>query len=176
MKAFCLAIVFVSAAVPACANEMSAATKPVVIEQSQASRLYSQQRISAVTPSQEIQISDDAEQLLEPHQAVVDGARSERVRELVKAALREVERASVGAQRVLYKIRVSCRTRRQITRKPRLVSTGFNSVEQAEPSVVAVKSEACTVDLKIARQVKKPGVQKRDFSVTLPDLASAAAQ
>lgn len=185
MKASCLAIVFVTAALPAYAEEMSAPREMVLIEQSHASRLYNQQRITALTYVQTSQKSDDAE-LLAPHQAVVDAARSERVRELVQAALKEVERAAVGAQSVRYKIRVSCKTRRRLTRYPAVAAAALYPGEVAQPTVVATKTERCAVKLQISRTARQPGGADRspsdrpepklsNYEITLPDLASAEA-
>lgn len=179
MKAFCLAIVFASAAVPACANELSAPADKVLIEQSHASRLYSQERIAALEYSLKSETSGGP-QLLNEHQAVVDAARTERVRRLVKAALLKVEQAAVGAESVRYKIRVRCKTRRRLVRYPAVAVAAFDSTLPARPTVVASKTEACSVKLRISRKARRPDVapahaQMLDYSITVPALAPVAA-
>lgn len=172
MKAYCLAIMFFSAAVPACANEMSAPTDTVLIEQSHASRLYSEQRISALAHFEKTTNSTSNNGVLLPeHQAVVDAARSERVRKLVKAALLKVERAAVGAEKIRYKIRVSCKSSRRLIRKRATTAVALN----APSPVVASKTESCSVWLKIARKARRAEPEMKDYSITLPDLAPAVA-
>jgi len=185
LKAFCLAVVFVAAALPANADEMSAPNEMVLIEQSHASRLYNQQRISALNNAQTSQKSGSAE-LLAPHQAVVEAARTERVRKLVKAALQQVERAAIGAESVRYKIRVSCKTRRRLTRYPAVAAAALYPDAVAKPTVVASKTESCAVKLQISRKARKPDganpspsdrpeAKMSSYQITLPDLASAEA-
>jgi hypothetical protein len=189
LKAFCFAVALVVSIVPASATGLALSERGVHVAQTEPSRLYRAEWLTAQMPAQSVEVPPVTADTLDEPEAdpgAVDAATAQ-ISATLKAKIRAIiafarEEARIttedGSKLVGSRIRVRCAVKQVVAKsKPSLSAMPALMLSEraaAEPVVNSTTVEACTVKLIQVRRSTLPETGKRTFSFELPPLDETA--
>ena len=189
MKAFYVAFALIVTIGPVSANGLSLSGRSVEVAQTEPSRLYRAEWLSAHARSYEAEaplLASGAHGEPDADIGAADAAEDQlsadlkaKIRAIIAVAREEVHTTSNGSRLLRSRVRVSCSVRQVVAkRKPSLAATPALMLSEragAQPTRVASTLEACTIKLLQIRRSESTEPAKREFSIELPSSLSDGA-
>jgi hypothetical protein len=189
LKAFYVAFALIVTIGPVSANGLSLSGRSVEVAQTEPSRLYRAEWLSAHARSYEAEaplLASGAHGEPDADIGAADAAEDQlsadlkaKIRAIIAVAREEVHTTSNGSRLLRSRVRVSCSVRQVVAkRKPSLAATPALMLSEragAQPTRVASTLEACTIKLLQIRRSESTEPAKREFSIELPSSLSDGA-